>query len=97
MGRPEPFLSPGLAIAAGLLIGLEREPPAPSKASAGSCLGADLPAFPAGSSALLVFRGDELIPARGQTVLQAGDHVYVLCRPEGRSFVHLLFGEAQES
>lgn len=39
----------------------------------------------------------ELIPARGQTVLQAGDHVYVLCRPEGRSFVHLLFGEAQES
>jgi cell volume regulation protein A len=57
----------------------------------------DLPAFPAGSSVLLVFRGDELIPARGQTVLQPGDHVYVLCRAEDRSFVHLLFGEAQES
>jgi len=67
-----------------------------ASAVAGSPI-ADLPAFPAGSSVLLVFRGDELIPARGQTVLQAGDHVYVLCRPEDRSFVHLLFGEAQES
>jgi len=57
---------------------------------------ADLPPFPAGSAVMLIFRGDELLPARGQTVLQTGDHVYVLTRREDRPFVHLLFGDAQE-
>jgi cell volume regulation protein A len=67
----------------------------PASAVAGSAL-ADLPPFPAGSSVLMVLRGDELLAARGPTVLQPGDHVYVLARPEDRPFVHLLFGEAAE-
>jgi len=67
----------------------------PASAVAGSTL-ADLPSFPAGSSVLMILRGDDLIPARGPTVLQPGDHVYVLTRPEDRGFVHLLFGEAEE-
>jgi cell volume regulation protein A len=67
----------------------------PASAVAGSSL-ADLPPFPAGSSVLMVLRGDDLLPARGATVLVPGDHVYVLTRPEDRSFVHLLFGEAEE-
>jgi cell volume regulation protein A len=67
----------------------------PASAVAGSRL-ADLPPFPAGSSVLMVLRGDDLLPARGATELLPGDHVYVLTRPEDRPFVHLLFGEAEE-
>ncbi len=67
----------------------------PASAVAGSTL-ADLPPFPAGSAVLMVLRGDDLIAARGATVLEPGDHVYVLTRPEDRPFVHLLFGEAEE-
>jgi cell volume regulation protein A len=67
----------------------------PASAVAGSSL-ADLPPFPAGSSVLMVLRGDDLLPARGATVLEPGDHVYVLTRPEDRGFVHLLFGEVEE-
>ncbi|MGH7907149.1 MAG: potassium/proton antiporter [Candidatus Binataceae bacterium] len=54
---------------------------------------ADL-SFPAESNILLVIRAHELIPPRGATVLMPGDHVYVLCRPEDRAFVHLIFGSA---
>jgi cell volume regulation protein A len=68
----------------------------PASAVAGSTL-ADLPPFPAGSSVLMILRGDELLSARGSTVLEPGDHVYVLTRTEDRGFVHLLFGDAGES
>jgi cell volume regulation protein A len=68
----------------------------PASAVAGSSL-ADLPPFPAGSSVLMILRGDELLSARGSTVLEPGDHVYVLTRSEDRGFVHLLFGDAGES
>jgi len=27
----------------------------------------------------------------------AGDHVYVLTRPEDRGFIHLLFGDSEEA
>jgi cell volume regulation protein A len=67
----------------------------PASAVAGSTL-ADLPPFPAGSAVIMVLRGDDLHPARGPTVLEPGDHVYVLTRPEDRGFVHLLFGDAGE-
>ena len=38
--------------------------------------------FPEGSSVTLIVRGNRLIPPRGSTVLQAGDHVYVLAGPD---------------
>jgi cell volume regulation protein A len=51
--------------------------------------------FPEGSAVILLVRGEELIAARGHTVLQPGDHVYVICTAENRPFVHLLFGTPQ--
>ena len=45
---------------------------------------------------LLVVRGDDPIAARGTTVLQPGDHVYLFCKPQDRAFVDLLFGREEE-
>ena len=58
---------------------------------------ADLPPFPAGSSVLMVLRGDELLAGRGSTVLTPGDHVYVLTRREDADFVHLIFGDSEQA
>ncbi|HWM92828.1 MAG TPA: potassium/proton antiporter [Thermoanaerobaculia bacterium] len=55
----------------------------------------DIP-MPPKSSALLVVRGDELIAARGDTLLLPGDHVHVFCRREDRALVELLFGSPEE-
>jgi len=52
---------------------------------------ADIP-FPQTASVVLVVRGEKLIAARGNVSLQSGDYIYVLCRPEDRPFIHLLFG-----
>jgi cell volume regulation protein A len=51
----------------------------------------DLP-FPPEASILLLVRGHRLVPARGGTVIEPGDHVHVFCRPEDEPFVMLLFG-----
>jgi cell volume regulation protein A len=67
----------------------------PASAVAG-CRIADLP-VPQGSSVMLVVRGRDLVTARGQTVLQPGDHVYVFAPPEEQPFVQLLFGRQEES
>ncbi len=48
--------------------------------------------FPDGASVALVVRGRELIPARGHTRLEPGDHAYVFFRETDRTFVELLFG-----
>lgn len=48
--------------------------------------------FPEGASAVLVVRGGELVAARGQTVLQEGDHVHVFCAPGDEPRIGLLFG-----
>jgi potassium/hydrogen antiporter len=56
---------------------------------------ANLP-FPPGSAATLIVRGQELIAPRGNTVLQSGDHVYVLTRRDERAFVELMFGRPEE-
>jgi Trk K+ transport system NAD-binding subunit len=45
----------------------------------------------------MVLRGDDLLTARGATVLEPGDYVYVLTRAEDAGFVHLLFGEAEQA
>jgi len=62
----------------------------PESAVAGSAL-KDLP-FPEGASILLLVRGHRLVPARGNTVVEPGDHVHVFCHSEDRPFVLLLFG-----
>ncbi len=49
-------------------------------------------AFPPGSSAILVVRGKELLAARGHTLLEAGDHVYVFLKPGDEPLIGLLFG-----
>jgi len=55
----------------------------------------DLP-LPEGAGAMLILRGDELLPSRPGATLAAGDHLYVFCRPEDRAFVQLLFGRPDE-
>ncbi len=40
--------------------------------------------------------GAALVAARGRTVLQPGDHVYVFTPPEERAFVQLMFGRQEE-
>jgi cell volume regulation protein A len=61
-----------------------------SSAVAGALL-TDLP-LPAGCSVLLLIRGFSLIAPAPDTVITPADHVYVLCPPEERSFVSLIFG-----
>ncbi|MFL6194961.1 MAG: potassium/proton antiporter [Thermoanaerobaculia bacterium] len=61
---------------------------------AGAAIG-EIP-FPAGAAVMLVVRGRELVPPRGGTVLEPGDHVHLFCRPEDRPFVELLFGRSEE-
>jgi cell volume regulation protein A len=56
---------------------------------------ANLP-FPPGSAATLIVRGQELIAPKGNTVLHAGDHIYVLTPPDERAFVELMFGRPEE-
>jgi cell volume regulation protein A len=65
----------------------------PASAVAGSRI-SELP-IPDGSAVMLVVRGRELVAARGRTVLQPGDHVYVFAPPEERAFVQLLFGRIE--
>jgi cell volume regulation protein A len=50
--------------------------------------------LPEGTSVLLVGRGSRLIPARGSTVLQPGDHVYLFFWERDRPLIELLFGSA---
>jgi potassium/hydrogen antiporter len=66
----------------------------PASAVAGSRI-ADLP-IPEGSAVMLVVRGRDLVAARGRTVLEPGDHVYVFTPPGEKPFVQLLFGRSEE-
>jgi cell volume regulation protein A len=66
----------------------------PASAVAGSRI-SDLP-VPEGSAVMLVVRGRDLVAARGRTVLQPGDHVYVFAPPAEKPFVQLLFGRQEE-
>lgn len=52
--------------------------------------------LPEGTSIALVVRGRELVAARGSTVLDPGDQVYVFCRSDDRSVVALLFGRPED-
>ncbi|HEY7635632.1 MAG TPA: potassium/proton antiporter [Gemmatimonadales bacterium] len=52
--------------------------------------------FPEGASVALIVHGDRLIPPKGSTVLQPGDHVYVIAQPEDRPIIQLMFGRPEE-
>jgi cell volume regulation protein A len=55
---------------------------------------AELP-FPEEASVMMIVRGQELLPAKGSTVLTAGDHVYIVAREEDRGEIQLLFGRPE--
>jgi len=52
--------------------------------------------FPEGAAVALIVRGDRLIPPRGGTAIQPGDHVYVIAQPEDRPLIQLMFGRQEE-
>lgn len=53
--------------------------------------------IPDGASVVLVVRGCDLIAPRGQTTIEAGDHVYVFFQPKDRPVIELLFGSPESS
>lgn len=63
-------------------------------AVAGASL-ADL-SLPEGAAVTLLIRGQQLIAPTESTILEPGDHVYVVSRPEDRAFVRLLFGVPED-
>jgi cell volume regulation protein A len=65
-----------------------------ASASAGARI-SELP-FPPESAAMLIVRGLELLAPKGDTVLQAGDHVYVFSRTEDLPFLRLMFGQRED-
>ena len=52
--------------------------------------------LPENTSIALLVRGEEVVPARGSTVLQAGDMAYVTCSIEERPLLGLLLGKPEE-
>lgn len=65
----------------------------PSLAVVGAQL-ADLP-FPEGAAISMIVRGESLIPPKGSTTLELGDHVYVITKPADLSEIQLLFGKPE--
>jgi cell volume regulation protein A len=57
---------------------------------------AELP-FPEGAAATMIVRGSNIIAPKGSTVLEVGDHVYVLMRPEDEPTILLMFGRPESS
>jgi len=56
---------------------------------------ADIP-FPPRSSVMLVVREGALVAPKGDTVLAAGDHVFVFCTHDDAPLVRLMFGRAED-
>jgi cell volume regulation protein A len=52
--------------------------------------------FPEGASVALIVRGHRLVPPKGSTTLEPGDHVYVVAQQEDRPFIQLMFGRPEE-
>jgi cell volume regulation protein A len=51
--------------------------------------------LPDRATVMMIVRGRELVPPRGDTELRVGDHAYVLCRAEDEVEIRLLFGQAE--
>lgn len=52
--------------------------------------------LPAGADILLLIRKNQVVPVGPDTVLEPGDHVHVLLKPEDKRAVELLFGLREE-
>jgi potassium/hydrogen antiporter len=50
-------------------------------------------ALPEGVVIAMITRGQQIIPPHGNTLIQAGDHVIVVLRPETRPMVNNVFGQ----
>jgi cell volume regulation protein A len=53
-------------------------------------------ALPSNAVVALIARGAEIVPPRGTTRIQAGDHIFVVLRQESRSAVDRVFRRADE-
>jgi potassium/hydrogen antiporter len=51
--------------------------------------------FPDGSSVMLIVRGNRLVPPKGSTTLQPGDHVYLVTQAEDKPLMQLMFGRPE--
>ncbi len=51
--------------------------------------------LPPGASVVLIVRDDQMLAARGDTVLQSGDHAYVFFNPADQPSIDLLFGNPE--
>lgn len=54
-------------------------------------------ALPDGTVVAMITRNSQVIPPRGSTALLAGDHLFVVLRPETRPFVDSVFSQALEA
>jgi potassium/hydrogen antiporter len=54
-------------------------------------------ALPEGVVVAIISRGDTLIPPRGSTLMAAGDHVFVVLRPEVRPLVERVFSREERA
>ncbi|MFT6465850.1 potassium/proton antiporter [Halopseudomonas sp.] len=54
-------------------------------------------ALPDGTVVAMITRKSLVIPPRGSTALQSGDHLFVVLRPETRPFVDSVFSQALEA
>jgi len=52
--------------------------------------------FTEGASVALIVRGNQLVPPKGSTRLEPGDHVYLIAQEEDRPFIQLMFGRPEE-
>lgn len=55
---------------------------------------ADLP-FPPGAAVTIIVRGNELVPPKGDSRLEPGDHVYIFSRSEDLPLIQLMFGRPE--
>lgn len=53
-------------------------------------------AMPEGAVVAMIIRDSKVIPPRGSTELRAGDHLFVVLRPDIRAYVDLVFSQALE-
>lgn len=53
--------------------------------------------FPDGAAVTMIVRGSALLAAEGSTQMRAGDHVYVLAKPDADPMVQLLMGRPEIS
>jgi cell volume regulation protein A len=55
---------------------------------------AELP-FPPGAAVTIIVRGRDLVPGKGDTKLEVGDHVYIFARTEDLPLIQLMFGRPE--